>query len=312
MLIRNNVDKISRAIDSLQSLRPEFLIVNVGSQDGTGELCMRRGIRAYNVGPVEDYSSLRNQLTYQGAYDWQFLLHPWEIISDANAIVEMLQGPPKVFSFPVLNGNVVTYEPRLWHRSLNCKFKNPVFEHLDAEESTLSSIMILGDGRWLPDLKDIHKWKERRPASSEPVYYEACYHLAQNEWSEFLACSTKYLFGNNAASRSVITMKFHTAVVLCHIQKDANKAIKHILECLTVKPLMAEYWCLLGDVFYFLVGNYEKAKQFYLNAITLGSKRQEDDRWPIEFQKYRDYPKKMIGSCDALLECDKMIVQIPR
>ena len=75
-----------------------------------------------------------------------------------------------------------------------------------------------------------------------------------------------------------------------------------------MKPIMAEYWCVLGDVYYHLAGDYDRAKRFYRNAIILGQKRKEDDMWPVELSKYNTYPEKMIKSCEELLKSNEFVM----
>jgi tetratricopeptide (TPR) repeat protein len=62
---------------------------------------------------------------------------------------------------------------------------------------------------------------------------------------------------------------------------------------------MSEFWCLLGDCYY-AIKDYEKSKSFYENALILGNKRLKNDGWPLEISKYKDYPQKMIESCDKI------------
>jgi hypothetical protein len=61
---------------------------------------------------------------------------------------------------------------------------------------------------------------------------------------------------------------------------------------------MAEFWCLLGDIHYSLLKEYDKAYSFYDNAIFLGKKRLKSDLWPMEISKYSDYPEEMKKSCN--------------
>ncbi len=75
--------------------------------------------------------------------------------------------------------------------------------------------------------------------------------------------------------------------------------------CLAKKPTMAEFWCLLGDVYYD-AKDYDKAKEFYENAVILGSRRLKDDGWPMEISKYKEYPQKMIEACKKIKTSSKL------
>ena len=288
-------------MDSLRPLNAELLIVDGGSNDGTKEWCHRKGLKVFEVGEIKDYAKLRNSLIGIANYDWQLVIHPWEVITDPEKIISVTQREPQAYALPILRGDSIAYEERLWNRTLNIKFKNPVFERLDVSGIPLSSI-IFSDGDWLPEFDIIRNWKSKCH-TSEPIYYETFYHLQTSQWNEFLSCASQYLFVNQTALKSTMMMKYYSAIVYCHIKKDLNAALKHIIECIAVKPLMAEYWCVLGDIYYFISGDAVKAKRFYKNAIILGSKR-GTDAYPVEFSKYREYPERMIGRCEKLKCCN--------
>jgi len=82
---------------------------------------------------------------------------------------------------------------------------------------------------------------------------------------------------------------------------DLNTAIKHILSCIATNPLMAEFWCLLGDIHYKLKSHI-RAAAFYENAIILGEQRLKSDSWPIQISKYKEYPDRMMEKCKNYLE----------
>ncbi len=78
-------------------------------------------------------------------------------------------------------------------------------------------------------------------------------------------------------------------------QKAHKPALQNLNLCLCAKPLMAEFWCLMGDVYFYLLGKPDSAKEFYENAIVLGARRLQSDRWPMDFSKYRKYPERMLA-----------------
>jgi tetratricopeptide (TPR) repeat protein len=77
------------------------------------------------------------------------------------------------------------------------------------------------------------------------------------------------------------------------INKNYNIALKHLTYCLSENILMAEFWCLLGDI-HLEIKDYKKAKEFYENAIILGNKRLEFDEWPLQINKYEEYPNNSV------------------
>ena len=62
---------------------------------------------------------------------------------------------------------------------------------------------------------------------------------------------------------------------------------------------MAEFWCLLGDIYY-ASGDHDRAYDFYQNGMLLGQRRKKSSDWPMELSKYKEYPEKMMASCVKL------------
>ena len=84
------------------------------------------------------------------------------------------------------------------------------------------------------------------------------------------------------------------------VENNTQEAIQNIVACLAENPLMAEFWCLLGDIFT-KISKFDKAIAFYENAIILGCRRQRLDFWPMHISKYGDYPQEMIEKCKKVL-----------
>ena len=75
--------------------------------------------------------------------------------------------------------------------------------------------------------------------------------------------------------------------------------MQFIVPCIVKNPTMAEFWCLLADIFY-AINDCEKALCFYENAKILGSRRLKSCDYPMEISKYQEYPNKMIEACKSL------------
>ena len=250
-------------------------------------------------GNTKSRSELRNQLVKQSKNDWQLTIEPWEIIPNEtlNGIQELITHD-KTFNFDVLNNNLITRDVRLWKKSKGFVFKNPLMEFLDCSHEVNSNLFIIEQSH-KDNCESVDGWVKSHPNVPEPLYYKCLYHLKKQQWNLFNSTAEKYLFMSNKANRASVMIKYYLATVACHVLKDHNKAIKEILACIAVKPLMAEYWCLLGDIYYYIIKNYITAKRFYKNAMILGTKR-ETDSWPIEILKYDQYPQQMIDSCNKI------------
>jgi hypothetical protein len=99
----------------------------------------------------------------------------------------------------------------------------------------------------------------------------------------------------------VTMIRYHMACVRCYVQKDADSALQLISSCILTRPLMAEFWCLMGDIHYHLMKRYDKAASFYENALILGARRLVLDTYPMEISKYQEYPQKLLESCKDIM-----------
>ena len=95
-------------------------------------------------------------------------------------------------------------------------------------------------------------------------------------------------------------MKYYCSQVNLHLG-NIKKSIEDALYCISFKPEMSEFWCLLGDNYYKQT-QYKKSKEFYSNAIIVGKKRKNNDEYPIEIKKYKEYPEKMIENINKILK----------
>jgi hypothetical protein len=94
-------------------------------------------------------------------------------------------------------------------------------------------------------------------------------------------------------------LKYYLSMVYLKY-KNYRTSLFHLLACIAVRPLMAEFWCLLGDIFY-KQDKFIESKMFYDNAVILGSRRILSDEWPMEINKYKEYPEKMAESCNKMI-----------
>lgn len=288
ILTKNNSKTILTCLESLKEIDCEILVGDLGSNDDTISIASNFA-KVINLKFKNDYAEAKNELTSFSNTDWMFWLDPWESVNlGHDSIVAGASG--KVY---MQIGNVLFKETRLWNRS-KVKFINPVYERLDSsDEQLLDDIFLLG-GQGNRQVDEILKaWRAMSPTSLEVDYYEACDHLANNRYIDFIRIADRYLFRETRPVLSSILCRYYHAIIELHVNKEPGRAIQTILPALAHKPLMAEFWCLLGDCFCKLKQNF-RAIQFYENAIILGSRRTADD-YPIEIAKYREYPELILS-----------------
>lgn len=290
ILTRNNEATIERTLDSIKGIPGEIIVADLGSTDGTVGLCKKHGVKVFSAKFDYDYSKIRNLIVDQSKNEWQMYIQPWECFS------EITLKPAENSKFFVIKDDLLTKELRLWKKG-SARFERPVYESLEPGVGKLKDIYVYsGVTGGLGMTHDIlTRWKNADPLAAEPDYYLACTYLMHRQYEDFIRLADHYLFLKNASDDSVLMIKYYLAMVHCYIKRNPHKAITNIMDCIAAQPMMAEFWCMLGDI-YLHMKEFDRAKSFYENAMAMGSQRLPDDPMPMELSKYDEYPKKMIAA----------------
>jgi len=303
LLIKNNKETIDQFLSSIEEINYKLIVGNIGSTDGTVEKLLHKNAQIVPLSFDDDFSKLRNFLISKVKSGWILHLEPFEqIISGIDLLKKSISGPAACYSFPVIQGDTLTKQNKLWHTSLNLKFTNPVYETIDSESKLLNCYITSQSIPQQFDVKPIiKKWHQNNPLSPDPIYYLACAELFDKNWDSFINYAEIYIHQQKKQTISFYMTNYYLSLVYSYVKNDYNKALKHISICLVKNPVMAEFWCLLGDIFY-KIKQYDKAVEFYDNARIIGQRRLMDSDWPMEISKYSLYPEKMIESSKEIIK----------
>lgn len=300
LIIQNNENTIEHCLESLRPLNADLLVGDIGCKDKTIDICKLYDARIVRLSLNDDLSQVRNKMSEEAKSRWNIYIEPWEtMLSGHQAILNLLPLPPNVYKISVLQGDVLTKQNRIWHKDYSKKFINPVYEVIPGEFQEIPTYISVGQHQDNLKLDLVKKWVEKYPLANEPVYYMACTFLAEKNWDSFINYANIYLHQEKTESATVFMTHYYCAMVTCYIKKDYQTSINHLIPCISKKPTMAEFWCLLGDCYY-AARDYERATTFYENAIILGSRRLANDDYPMEISKYQEYPDKMIKACEQI------------
>lgn len=306
ILAKDNVSTLSDCILSLETSLPldsyELVVADCGSTDGTIDLCRRLDVKVVSVNLSGDISNVRNEIVSQMEHDWQFYLEPWEVLgSGAEHLYHRPRTGGKHMRFNVINEDLLSKPVRLWRRS-DGRFVGPCFERVTLASGELAGIISSGSpNTFARDSEIVRAWSERSPMDNEPLYYRSCLDLSTRRFEDFMKHAGQYLFKGGSTRQSTVMSMYYMAQVECFRNKNAQRAIQLILSCIAANPLMAEFWCVLGDVHYHVLARFDKAASFYGNAVVLGSRRLAGDDWSMEISKYGEYPERMIESCRQII-----------
>lgn len=289
ILVENNESTIAQTLDSIKDLNAQIVIGNLKSQDKTIKICKKYDLEIIDFFEIEDTSKIRNELAEPD--NWNLFLHPWEILVQGHNLINNLNDEGNCCYVRVLDSGIISKEIRIWK---GLKFTNPVCESLEEKNSFVkNNIIIKSNGSKNLKIESIKKWMEKFPLSYEPYYYLAFAYLSNRDYKNFTIYAEQYFLMNRKTDISSIMMRYYLAQIQLHITKQIDKSAKNILMCLSLHPTFAEFWCLMGDILYHQK-KFEKSKAMYENAMILGQRRSNKDLFPIEINKYKEYPSKMV------------------
>lgn len=307
LLIDNNEETIRHALESISGLSAKILVASLNTRDKSVEICQEFGAEVFKLAE-RDRSKIRNYLLSRSNTEWNLWLEPYEfIIQGQDVIRDVIETDAgTAFRVSMFDKEIITKQTRLWSKKLNLSFTNPIYETLTDVDAIPLPISI-----WVGETKDdriiqLEHWYKTKPADLEPNYYLACVRFSQQRYKDFLSLAEQYVFRQNKMTVSNTMLRYYMGMVHCYITKNISQALQQAIICVAQHPLMAEFWCLMADI-HIQINEYTKAISLYENAIMLGTKRIQEDEWPIHVAKYKTYPEDMITRCHKFLNNSKIL-----
>lgn len=291
ILILNKNDPRA-AIDSIGSLNPQEIIV--GTYLPIKDI---PGIKKVELKASTNYSKDLNELIKLAKTPWILYLKDNEMLLQSEEDLANLFETETVYGVQVLQEDAIIKEPRLWHSSLPVKFKNPVFEKLNTDPARIiKTIIYQNESKDEKESELLELWRKNQPLSIDACYYKAFAQLAAGQYQDFKTLISHYIFKITKQDIPSIMARYYLALIQGLVFNELQQALQNITFCVAENPLMAEFWCLLGDL-HLKLDRFDKAKAFYENAQILGSRRLALDFWPMQISKYKTYPQAMIEKC---------------
>jgi hypothetical protein len=299
ILLKKGNNDFNETLESINSINPKQILI------GSFEPLK---LKFKNALVVElknnyNYSEALNELQSIAQTDWILYIKENETILQFNEhIPNLLIKSKEIYGLQILQDDVIVKESRLWNKKEHkIVFKNPIFEKPNMESTKIIDVIL-----YQYKLKDnnqdqiLNLWKKSFPLSADASYYKAYDELTKKNFKNFKKIINHYLFNIQKHDIPSVMARYYLSLVQGVVENDIKEAIQNIVLCIVENPLMAEFWCLLGDIFV-KIEKFKDAIAFYENAIILGSRRQQLDFWPMHISKYEEYPKDMIDKCKKTL-----------
>lgn len=295
VVTKNNVHSIQKTLESVKPLNCPIKIIDLGSNDGTPSLIRRLGYSVEHM-EAEGRDTALSKTTHESG--WHFLIRPGETLADGHRVLQNFRGVAA--NVRLIRDSFISYEVRVWTGSTS--FNNPVWPYPTVTSDKLIGVNLFGSDNNLNALNEVNTWQSRTPTLGEPRFCKAMIQFSQGRYKDFMHEADQYIFlEKNHLSKSITMVRYHYALANLLTGGKAQDSLKQLNLCVCVAPLMAEFWCAMGDVYYHKLNRFEDAMQMYENAIFLGSKRMSTDLWPMDITKYEEYPQQMIDSCLKLI-----------
>lgn len=289
ILLKNNQETIEQTLESIKEIDSKIIVADIGCSDDSIKICKNYTKEIIKI-KEKDYSKIRNQLSGDSL---NFYINPWEVLLQGQEIINELKEITDVYVF---NNNIISKETRIWTSE---KFVNPIYETLINKNKNLNSGVILSSRTIEDNIDDkiilIKNWMKENPISADPYYYLSCCYLSKKDFNKFFFYANEYIVREKKVNLSLIMIKYYMSQVNLYLG-NMKSAAELALFCLSYHPTFAEFWCLLGDIYY-KQNKLKKSKSFYENALIIGQKR-KNDSFPIEINKYKEYPEKMIKNIE--------------
>jgi hypothetical protein len=247
-----------------------------------------------------NYAKALDQLVSLAETDWIFYIKENERILQINEDVAGLWQQDEIFGLQIVKDGILVKEARIWNKSKHISFKNPVFEVPNTTITKVADILLYQGEEKGNNEKLLDEWRRSQPLSVNACYYKAFSCLARKKFLDFKSLIINYLFATTKNDIPTVIARYYLALIQGIVTNETKEAIENTLLCLEANVLMAEFWCLLGDIF-MKNNDYERAIAFYENGMMLGSRRSKFDLWPMEISKYETHPKEMIERCKGIL-----------
>ena len=317
LITKENEVYLKQCLDSIKELECDVVIVFTGNKESNEyELCKKYFDKSiYEYTWNNDFSKARNFAIEKSTTDWIMWIDSDEyIIKDSiQKIKDLVDNNPKnlYHTFKLIHGSSRMGQIRMFFNNPEIRWKNKIHEriipknypknHYDIEiyhnvhdniQSHIRNISIL------------EQEVEFDPNNPENHFYLAIeYHLIDKQMKA-LYHAERFLYNYNITQVDVkkIYMRYLIAWIYTNEIEQYKKAIDVLFGQLVLNCNIAEFWCLLGDI-YIKMKNFNNASKYYTNAIEMGEYKYEN-MWITDLVKYDQYPKSMIEVCKRYKNID--------
>lgn len=286
MIVKNEEERLSRCLGSLQGIWDELLIADTGSTDRTKEIAESFGAKVYDFPWVDDFAAARNFIGEKATCDYIYSADADEEIDETNRqrflnLKEVLDPQIDIvqmyYAGQLTNYTVYNYDrelrPKLYKRVRTFTWVSPIHETLRTEPLVFDSdIEILhrpADGHAARDLKTFRKAIAGGLALDERLFFMYARELYMAGSLEDLQLAKPFMEAVETDSSAGEDARKAAEIILAKAAMEEDDIPEFLSLALSnvAGGGSAEICCDLGD-YYVRVGQEKKAANWYDLART--------------------------------------------
>jgi glycosyltransferase involved in cell wall biosynthesis len=306
--------QLPRLLASLIPLKPaEVIVGDTGSSDKTKAIAKWFGCNVFDIEWQDHFAEARNAVCDESEQPWCFWIDADEELTESSAkalrkkiLQKKLVSDHNLIRFtePPLS----MYQMRLWKRVPGEKpWRGRVHEKIwmDGKDPDVHQDIVViqhSDERRPKKLERnmalLNKAMKEEPDNHYNIFHAAVLSNMMDKHEDSQKYAEKYMY---LAPREDIKTKLYMQQLLAwnatFVHRDYQRAVNLLASAISVDPCAAEFWCLLGDV-YWWIGRKSDAFVFYENALCLGQAHPASF-WLVDLRKYDEYPRSQLEKLKA-------------
>jgi hypothetical protein len=325
LIVRNEEQCLTRAIDCLKNIAEEIIIVDTGSTDRTKSIAQRYTTKIFDFAWRDDFAAARNFAFSKATMDYIYSADADEIIDQLNQqkfvnLKKSLPAEIDVVQMKYANQLQMStvynfdteYRPKLFKRVRTFNWVDPIHETVDTGVRVFDSeIVVVHNPVALHAERDFSIF--RRFARPGSVLSSRLHRLYAQELfiagtdQDFLSANAYFEWTLHQETLSPDTVQQSQCVVArcCNIKQDMHGLFKVALKNMIGKP-SAEVCCELGS-YYMSAQEYEEAATWYFTAaFGTESELTVHSSGDVPLQKLSDCYLKL-GNKDEAVKYKKLV-----
>jgi len=281
LIVKNEQETLPRLLDSIKGCFDEIVVVDTGSSDDTKKIALSHGARVYDFEWIDDFSAARNDSFSKVTSAWTMWMDADDILrpEDRDKLIALKPTLGKADAY-LMTYNYAQddfdrpicqfYRHRILRTSLNIRWELPIHEHLVIPPNisqAMTNIVIThkrtGAGAAADNGRNVRMLRtalKARPDNQRLKFYLAKELFNEMERPESIRLFEEYLQKGDWHENQV-NAHFWLAMGYWALKQE-EKAIDAAMRGIRLDPRWAEFYSMIGQIYYDR-GDWGRAVQWF-------------------------------------------------